>query len=89
VLSYADDESHVTDVQQALKSGGLVVFENFHADINHVRPSEGKPIGFATDELQHSYAAAGFQILHYEEPLGVADFSQETHRLVKLIAQKL
>lgn len=89
VLCYADEETHVAQVQAALKPGGILVFENFHADINQVRGNKpGQEIGFATDELKRCYAAAGFTILRYEEPIGVADFSRETHRLVQLIAQK-
>ncbi|SMC00001.1 hypothetical protein SAMN00120144_3752 [Hymenobacter roseosalivarius DSM 11622] len=48
----------------------------------------GQEIGFATDALKTLYAAAGFQIMRYEELVGVADFSKENHRLVKLVAQK-
>lgn len=89
VLCYADEEAHVAQVQAALKPGGLVVFENFHTDINQAREIKpGQLIGFATDELKDSYTAAGLQILRYEEPIGVADFSLETQRLVKLVAQK-
>lgn len=89
VLSYADESTHVEQVKTALAPGGLVVFENFHADINQVLQGKlGKDIGFATDELKNCYAEADFRILRYEEPMGVADFSRETQRLVKLVAQK-
>ncbi|MDF7812370.1 class I SAM-dependent methyltransferase [Hymenobacter sp. YC55] len=89
VLCYADEETHVAQTYAALKPGGLLVFENFHADVNQARGIKpGSQIGFATDELKNTYAAAGFQILRYEEPVGVADFSLETQRLVKLVAQK-
>lgn len=87
VLCYADEGAHVEQVRAALKPGGLLVFENFHADINKVLGGKlGKEIGFATDELKNLYAGAGFKIVRYEEPMGVADFSRETHRLVKLVA---
>jgi SAM-dependent methyltransferase len=89
VLCYADEETHLAQVHAALKPGGLLVFENFHTDVNQARGIKaGQEIGFATDELKNSYAAAGFQILRYEEPIGVADFSLETQHLVKLVAQK-
>lgn len=89
VLSYADESTHVAHVHAALKPGGLVIFENFHADINHVLQGKlGKNLGFATDELKNCYEEAGFRILRYEEPMGIADFSLETHRLVRLVAQK-
>jgi SAM-dependent methyltransferase len=89
VLSYADESAHVEQVRSALKPGGLLVFENFHTDINQEpgrRP--GKEIGFKTDELRNLYTAAGLEIVRYEEPMGVADFSRETHRLVRLVARK-
>ncbi len=89
VLCYADESAHVAQVQAGLKPSGLVVFENFHTDVNHARGNKpGQEVGFATDELKNLYAAANFQILHYEEPIGIADFSRETQRLVKLVARK-
>lgn len=89
VLCYADESSHVEQVWAALKPGGRVVFENFHTDINQVRGAQpGQEIGFATDELKNLYTAAGFEVLLYEEPMRVADFSRETHRLVRLVARK-
>nr|WP_262905338.1 methyltransferase domain-containing protein [Hymenobacter nitidus] len=89
VLCYADDTAHVAQVQAALKPGGLLVFENFHAEVNRAwnTPSD-QQIGFATHELRDLYAAAGFRILRYEEPIQAADFTRETHRLVQLVAQK-
>lgn len=90
VLCYADESTHVAQVKAALRPGGLLVFENFHTDINLLRGNPpGQQTGFATDELKNCYEAAGFQILRYEEPVAVADFSLETHRLVQLVAQKL
>ncbi|MBC7447585.1 MAG: class I SAM-dependent methyltransferase [Hymenobacteraceae bacterium] len=89
VLCYADEDAHVAQVQAALKPGGLLVFENFHADINRLRATPpGQEVGFATGELRTLYVAAGFRIARYEEPIGVADFSRETHRLVQVVAQK-
>ena len=89
VLSYADEESHVDRVKRALKAGGIVVFENFHHDINEKLADKlDKPIGFDTNAIRDAYSEAGFDILRYEEPIGVADFSKEEHRLVKLVARK-
>jgi len=89
VLCYADEATHVAQVQAALKPSGLLVFENFHTDVNQARGNtSGKTIGFATNELKNLYAAAGFQILRYEEPIAAADFSREMQRLVKLVAQR-
>ncbi|TGE27588.1 class I SAM-dependent methyltransferase [Hymenobacter metallicola] len=89
VLSYADDSAHVAEVHRALKPGGLVVFENFHAEVNQAwNTPPDQQVGFATDELPALYTAAGFRILHYKEPVKAADFTRETHRLVQLVAQK-
>lgn len=89
VLCYVDEDAHLAQVQAALKPGGLLVLENFHTDVNLAwQGRQGQPVGFATDELKNLYAAAGFDILRYEESLGVADFSRETQRLVKLVARK-
>ena len=89
VLSYSDESTHVHKTHRALKSGGVVVFENFHIDINEKLAGKlEKPIGFSED-LKHAYIEAGFQVLRYEEPIGIADFSKESHRLVKLVACKL
>lgn len=87
VLCYADEQAHLARVREALRPGGLLVFENFHADVNQARGiPPGEQIGFATNELRDLYAAAGFRILRYEEPLAVADFSREAQRLVRLVA---
>ena len=67
----------------------MVVFENFHADINAARGLPAtQQMGFPSDELPTRYAAAAFAVLRYEEPLAVADFSLETQRLVRLVARK-
>jgi len=38
--------------------------------------------------LKKLYGDVGLKILRYEEPIGVADFTKEKLRLVKLVAQK-
>lgn len=89
VLCYADESAHVAQVQAALRPGGLLVFENFHTSVNETWGDRlGTNVGFATDELRTLYTAAGFRIVRYEEPVAVADFTRETHRLVRLVAQK-
>jgi len=90
VLSYAGGREYANRVKQALRPGGIVVLEGFHADA--VQQSGGKigeGVVFQPDELRKLYAAAGLKILRYEEPMGVADFSKQHLRLVKLVAQKL
>lgn len=89
VLCYADEQAHASRTFEALQPGGLVVFENFHFDVNTARGNPcGQEIGFRTNELPDLYSAAGFRILRYEEPVAQADFSRETQRLVRLVAQK-
>ncbi|GAB3243734.1 hypothetical protein GCM10027346_40800 [Hymenobacter seoulensis] len=90
LLIYADDIAHAEQAHAALRPGGIVVFENFHAEVNQawqgVLPHK---VGFETDELKACYIQQGFRILRYEEPVAVADFTLETHRLVRMVAQKL
>ena len=92
VVSYADESTHVDNVREALKPGGLVVFENFHSDINDTLPTGKleKPIGFDTNVVKDAYIQAGFTILRYDDKsIENADFSKYmNHRLVKLIARK-
>lgn len=89
VLCYTDESDHAAAAAKALRPGGLVVFENFHADINAALEfAHNQRIGFASGELPVRYAAAGFDILRYEEPLAVADFSLKTQRLVRLVARR-
>ena len=89
VLCYTDEHDHADHAAQGLRAGGLVVFENFHADVNAARGvAPGQQIGFRSGELPARYAAAGFAILRYEEPRAVADFSLETQRLVRLVARR-
>lgn len=87
VLSYAGGREYAAKVFQALRPGGLVVLEGFHADAAKVHPI-GADLVFQTDELKQLYAAAGLKVVRYEEPLGVADFGKENLHLVKLVAQR-
>jgi len=89
VLSYAGGRKYPQKVFQSLKPGGLVVLEGFHADATKGDANKiGSDVVFGTDELKKLYAGAGLKIVRYEEPMGVADFSKENLRLVKLVAQK-
>jgi len=89
VLSYIGGRELTAKAIAALRPGGRLVLECFHAEAAPARGGQqGVDVGFETEELKKDYEAAGFAILHYAEPLGVADFSRETHRLVQLVAQK-
>ncbi|GAA4346209.1 hypothetical protein GCM10023185_00460 [Hymenobacter saemangeumensis] len=89
VLCYADEQDHARQVAAALRPGGLVVFENFHRDVNQAWGEKlGREIGFTSSELRDRYVQAGFEIVRYEEPVAVADFTRETQRLVRLLARR-
>jgi len=87
VLSYAGGREYASKVKNALKPKGIVVLEGFHADAAKQRKI-GSGVVFNTDELRKLYADVGLKIVRYEEPVGVADFSKEKLRLVKMVAQK-
>lgn len=94
VVSYAGGRDYAERVKKALKPGGLLVLEGFHRDAvavyrqAHPNAQMGMDVVFDADELKKPYAGAGLQIVRYEEPLGVADFSRENLRLVKLVARQ-
>jgi SAM-dependent methyltransferase len=90
VLSYAGGRDYAPQVAKALKPGGLVVIEAFHMDATQRLTVVGGDyrVFFKTNELPTLYGAAGLKILRYEEPLGVADFTKEKLRLVKMVAQR-
>ncbi|MVN77225.1 methyltransferase domain-containing protein [Hymenobacter sp. HMF4947] len=90
VLSYAGGRDYAPRVAQALKPGGLVVLEAFHMDATtRLQVVDGDyRVFFRTNELPKLYGGAGLKIVRYEEPLAPADFTKETLRLVRLVAQK-
>jgi SAM-dependent methyltransferase len=90
VLSYAGGRDYAPRVAKALKPGGLVVLEAFHMDATkRLQVVDGDyRVFFHTNELPKLYGAAGLTIVRYEEPLAPADFTKETLRLVRLVAQK-
>jgi hypothetical protein len=90
VLSYAGGRDYAPRVAQALKPGGLVVLEAFHMDATTRLQvaDEDYRVFFKTNELPKLYGDAGLKIVRYEEPLAPADFTKETLRLVRLVAQK-
>ncbi|AMJ65773.1 class I SAM-dependent methyltransferase [Hymenobacter sp. PAMC 26628] len=90
VLSYAGGRDYAPRVARALKPGGLVVLEAFHMDATkRLQVVDGDyRVFFNTNELPKLYGGAGLKIVRYEEPLAPADFTKETLRLVRLVAQK-
>lgn len=87
VLSYAGGRTYAVRAFRSLRPGGLVVLEGFHRDAAKILKL-GDDLVYDTDELKRLYAAAGFRIVRYEEPVGTADFSKQQLKLVKLVAQK-
>ena len=89
VLSYIGGRELTAKAIAALRPDGWLVLECFHVDAAPARGGQpGVDVGYETEELKNDYAAAGFTIRHYAEPVRVADFSRETHRMVQLVAQK-
>ncbi len=87
VVSYAGGRNYADRVKKALKPGGVLVLEGFHADAAKDHKI-GEGVVFQTDELKKLYAGSGLKIVRYEEPVGRADFGKQQVRLVKLVAQK-
>jgi 2-polyprenyl-3-methyl-5-hydroxy-6-metoxy-1,4-benzoquinol methylase len=79
-LLYPMEKRSYAKVREALKPGGVVVVEGFHQDVH------GPAVRYASNELLNRFA--GFNILYYEDAVGLADWGQHDVRLVKLIAQK-
>lgn len=78
----------------ALKSGGILVIEGFHADVRtatNFKVSVGIPPGHATNQLVRLFDGLGLRILHYTDTLNVRerqDNAPPTFSRVHLIAYK-
>jgi SAM-dependent methyltransferase len=77
---YAMEKRSVRRVARALKPGGVVVVEAGH------KSASGAHFEYDSNELPRLFE--GFEIVKYEEPVAVADWSQKPIRLVRLIARK-
>ena len=74
-------------IKQALKPGGLFVFEFFHreAGISMDRPT----FGCTENSIRDIFVKeGGFEILLYEEKEGVADYGLDNHKLIYLVLSK-
>jgi SAM-dependent methyltransferase len=85
VLSYVGGREYVTNVQRALRSGGMVVLEGFHRDATKNGPIGGSVV-FDTNELLQLFS--GFRVIRYEDVEAVADFGRGNTRVVRLAAIK-
>jgi len=72
---------NVANIRESLRPGGLVVIEAFLAPPG----TTGRGTEYEPGELRKMFAE-GFEILHYEETEGVADYGQKRMQLVRLIA---
>ena len=74
-------------IKEALKPGGLFVFEFFHreAGISMDRPRFGCTSNSIRDIFEKE---GGFEILLYEEKEGVADYGLDTHKLIYMVLSK-
>jgi hypothetical protein len=81
------EESEMNKIAKSMRKGGLFVFEFFHneAGIEMKRPDFGCTSANVKEVIEKSKA---FKILLYNEDKGIADFSEQPYRLIKLVAEK-
>lgn len=72
-------------VQRAVKKGGVVVIEAFHAQSAGVKPTGGDVL---LDLATLKKLFAGWKVLKAEEPTAIADWGKESRKLVRFVAQK-
>lgn len=82
---YFDPRPYADRIRQALKPGGVIVVEGFHADAARNHPI-GRGVVFDSNELPKVFH--GFRVLQNEEIEGVADWGQQKLRLVRFAAEK-
>jgi len=80
--------SHAKRIAGALRSGGLLVVENFHQDIN-VTALTGGRLGYPVNSLLETFVPL-LRILRYEEVLDFPDWSNhgEEVPLIRMCARK-
>ena len=85
VLSYVGAREYATQVERALRPGGMVVVEGFHRDATKTR-SIGGGVVFDTNELLRLFAT--LRVVRYEDTDAKGDFGQFDARVVRLAAVK-
>jgi SAM-dependent methyltransferase len=85
LLSYVGGREMTATLQKALKPGGILIIEGFHRDATKNRPI-GSGVVFDTGELPKLYP--DLRVVRYEEPVAIADFGQETVRLVRYCGER-
>ena len=86
VFSYFLPKAALPKVWDALRPGGLIVVEGFHADTGRIRPIGG---GYHNNELFRVFDR--YRILVYEDVEDRQDWGREhgaANRLVRVLAQK-
>lgn len=82
-----DIEGIAGTLKNALKPGGLFVFEFFHreAGLGMGRPQ----FGCEADSVKELFLAeGGFEVLLYEEKEGTADYGMDTQKLIYMVLSK-
>lgn len=74
-------------LKEALKPGGLFVFEFFHreAGIGMGRPDFGCVAGSVRERFEKE---GGFEVLLYEETMGMADYGMDEQKLIYMVLTK-
>jgi len=86
LFSYFFPQSALPKVWDALRPGGLIIVEGFHADTSHIRPIGG---GYRDNELLRLLER--YRILMYEDVQDRQEWGLQlgaTNRLVRVLAQK-
>lgn len=84
VLSYSGCGYPFESIQRALKPGGILVEEAFHADATKDHRIGGSIC--ETGELPHLFQA--LRSVRYEEPIALPDFAKQPMRIVRFCAEK-
>jgi SAM-dependent methyltransferase len=82
-----EEKELVAKILKSLKPSGLFVFEFFHRDAGL---EMGRPnFGCTTNSIKEAMEKTrGFNIISYQEEIGIADYSLKKFKLVKLVAVK-
>lgn len=78
------DPGFMAKIEQALRPGGLVVFEHFVKDGEHPYPPMVRAL--APGELRRIFS--GFEIVFYDEKEGIGDWGGPGSGLVRMVARK-
>ena len=80
-------EGIAATLKNSMKPGGLFVFEFFHreAGIGMGRPNFGCEASAVKDLFM---AEGGFEVLLYEEKMGVADYGMDEQKLIYMVLTK-